>query len=149
MKEFLFVEGEHQSKKAFIVKAENVKEAKKIYAKKEIERNYIKEDLEDKSVNMSFWEKYFEGAFDFEDNFRSLYDTEEELFEILKNNLMKEFEPEVANELFEFYRLDEEETNVEKLSDKARLAIGLMELNERLEYNETYLKELEDIPVIN
>ena len=128
---YLFIEGEElYDRNVNIVIAENLDKAKEYYAKFHWNNdNFIQEDIETKTVNMSFWEPYFIDMFD--EQGICLVD-QKTLYDNFKANLKEDFNEEVAEELYNFFT-NEDRNNYNSLSRETKFAVALHEVENRLE----------------
>jgi len=102
MSDYIFITDDRQYETLTRVSAETIEEAKIKFAKKiwELDEFALKE-VESKTVNVSFWEEYFLGLISREDG-SPLYEMDE-IKKLFKANLEKDFSPEVADELIDYF----------------------------------------------
>ena len=118
MKEFLFIEEEIEN--VNVVSAENIEEAQVKYAKyKWGNDEYLKDYLECRTINMSFWESYFRGLFN--EIGEPIYE-KDFVFKKFKENLLKDFKAETAEELYQFFKSDKPQ---DTLSENAKIMVML------------------------
>lgn len=123
----------------FITKAESVERALEICAKEHYARSDLFiEHVEDRSINMSFWEQFFLGSI-FNDDFKTDLN-DKEIKEKLKENI-KDYLAEdkhLLTELINFYF--DEDKKFEELSTELKHCIALKEFQK--EINTIIVKEV-------
>jgi Fic family protein len=146
MNEYIFVAGEDDFETIAKVSADDIETAKIKYAKNlwEID-NYMLKLVESNTVNESFWEQYFYELISNRDG--SWLQEIDQTKKLFKDNLEKDFSPEISKELLDYFFDREKEIN--DLSDEAKLKISEVQVKDLLENNFLRIYLLDEIRSIS
>jgi len=146
MSDYIFISGEMVDKFLVKVSAKNIEQAKTKYAKNIWDLDeFALEGIESKTVNMSFWENY---CLDLVSNVDGSWLNEiDKTKKLLKSNLEKDFSPEIAEELVDYFF--NEEKKLDDLSDKTRLDLAKVQVQKYLDNNSLRVYSLDEIKSIS
>ena len=146
MKDYIFITDERKYETLFRVSAETIEEAKTKFAKNIWELDELAlEEIESKTVNMSFWEKY---CLDLVSNVDGSWLHEiDKSKKLLKSNLEKDFSPEIAEKLIDYFF--NEEIELDELSDKTRLDLAKVQIQKYLDENFLRIYPLDEMKSIS
>ena len=146
MNDYIFITDERKYETLFRVSAETIEDAKTKFAKNIWEFDELAlEEIESKTVNMSFWEKY---CLDLVSNVDgSWLHGIDKSKKLLKSNLEKDFSPEIAEKLIDYFF--NEEIELDELSDKTRLDLAKVQIQKYLDENFLRIYPLDEMKSIS
>jgi len=132
MSDYIFISDEKNEEFLVKVSAENIEKAKNKYAEKlwEID-DFEQKQFKSKVIDVTFWRKY---SLDLVSNKDGSWIHEiDETKKLFKANLEKDFSPQIAEELHNYFFNREE--SIEKLTDKARVDVAKVQVQNLLDDN--------------
>ena len=146
MSDYIFISDDKDNEFLVKVSAGNIEKAKTKYAEKLWKINDSeKEEFERNGIGSIFWDEYASELFSSKD--RSWIHEIDETKKLFKANLEKDFSPQIAEELHNYFFNREE--SIEKLTDKARVDVAKVQVQNLLDDNFLRIYSLDEMRSIS